>query len=445
MINLHDLSIPRLFGYIARKLQMTKQAFYGIGGLTLYPKYNDTSVKTISLSFDPECYTGVKLLVNKDWVVKTLLTEQNGAQIIEEFCRVQLVRLLNKHPEAACNTPDFGSPNWSKRACLASQLAAFSLLENHLPYAAKLLNIDPSSSHYRYSSNKSLEHYVGALKKDKDAVTAGGLDMSGIGEEDFKAFEKDKAKLLSKVKVSTMELAETVKAQGNTPAEMNSLIAKTLSPVKVPWTTRFRRAISGSLSNKETASYTEIDVGKLALVGPHTGLGLQDIILTPGPTYDRGPMVVLSIDESGSMDNREVVNILRILLGMRLQVQGMELWCVVHDCEVQKVFEVKSPDDVPKCRHTCGGTSFTPVFEWVLGKTKHKEYGKCKFAKRISTLIMATDGYGDAPPKEDVPPYLQVIWLITPRGRLPYCFSSKSGSNTVTYGERIDIDPTPED
>lgn len=67
--------------------------------------------------------------------------------------------------------------------------------------------------------------------------------------------------------------------------------------------------------------------------------------------------------------------------------------------------EIDSADDIEV--HGCGGTSFTPVFEYV------KENGI-----EPDCLIYFTDGYGDAP---ENPPNYPVMWILTSDGTDTFC------------------------
>ena len=113
---------------------------------------------------------------------------------------------------------------------------------------------------------------------------------------------------------------------------------------------------------------------------------------------------VLAIDTSGSTANDlpqfadELVNLLNSFGQYELKV-------ICCDAEIQSIetFSADNPFDGKKINFSGGGgTSFTPVFEYMKENPGEEQI-----------LIYFTDGYGDIPKK---PPY-PVLWVITPGGK----------------------------
>ena len=136
---------------------------------------------------------------------------------------------------------------------------------------------------------------------------------------------------------------------------------------------------------------------------------------TPGPSH-----IVIAIDTSGSMSNEILKKVLGEIDNLRSFTQ-CKLTLIQCDAQINKIeeYEEYEPTNFEKYKLIGrGGTSFTPVFEYLLKKQNEESF-------HFDTLIFITDGFGDFP--KDGPEY-PVLWLIT-----------KNGVQSVPFGERITI------
>jgi len=125
--------------------------------------------------------------------------------------------------------------------------------------------------------------------------------------------------------------------------------------------------------------------------------------------------VVVALDTSGSVEDEELteftseVNAIKGLVNARITL----LAC---DAELDKngpwVFEAWEPLILPETFNGCGGTDFSPVFQWIDQQNHHPDL-----------VIYFTDGKGRFPAR---PTRAETLWLI-------------KGSAKVPWGQRIQL------
>jgi len=127
--------------------------------------------------------------------------------------------------------------------------------------------------------------------------------------------------------------------------------------------------------------------------------------------------VTVAVDTSGSTMN-DLPAFLAELKGIVSSFGRYELVLIECDMEIQKVrtFTEAEPFEYEKFNfHGFGGTSFTPVFDYIE-----------KNVVEPKLLIYLTDGFGNAPKK---PPKYPVLWVLTSDGKPPADWGSKAFLN----------------
>lgn len=94
--------------------------------------------------------------------------------------------------------------------------------------------------------------------------------------------------------------------------------------------------------------------------------------------------IVVAIDTSGSVSDNEIEQIFNEIFAI-IARRSFELTVIECDEEIQRVYQLKSPKDLPNRVKGRGGTSFTPVIEYI---NEHRYF-------RDALLIYFTDGYGE--------------------------------------------------
>ena len=95
--------------------------------------------------------------------------------------------------------------------------------------------------------------------------------------------------------------------------------------------------------------------------------------------------IVVAIDTSGSVSDSEIEQIFNEVFAI-IARRSFELTVIECDEEIQRVYRLKSPKDLSDRVKGRGGTSFTPVIEYI---NEHRYF-------RDALLIYFTDGYGEA-------------------------------------------------
>ena len=125
---------------------------------------------------------------------------------------------------------------------------------------------------------------------------------------------------------------------------------------------------------------------------------------------------VLAVDTSGSTGN-DLPRFAAELSNLLNTFGNYELKVICCDTKIQSVekFSAVEPFDGGKFKFAGGGgTSFTPVFEYLKKEQDEPDL-----------LIYFTDGYGDKPEKPSFP----VMWVITPDGK-----------NSIPWGQEAKMD-----
>jgi predicted metal-dependent peptidase len=136
----------------------------------------------------------------------------------------------------------------------------------------------------------------------------------------------------------------------------------------------------------------------------------------PGPNH-----IVVAVDTSGSMSDRELGTILGELDKLRSATE-CRLTLIQCDAKIQKVEEFDEYSSTRLDRFKFlggGGTRFEPVFDWIRDQFRQGMF-------QLDALIYLTDGFGSFPPK---PPPYPVLWIMTSHSR-----------PDVPFGEVIRID-----
>ena len=182
--------------------------------------------------------------------------------------------------------------------------------------------------------------------------------------------------------------ANAAKLQGKLPAGLERLLGEILEP-KVDWKDKI-----ASLFARKVGS------GSYDWRRPDRRLIVRDIY-APGRSGFGAGTVVIAIDTSGSIGERELNMFFAEMAGILEDVKPKRLvvmWC---DAKVHRVDEIEEAIDLVDLKKKGapggGGTDFNPVFNEM------KNLG----LDNVDALVYLTDGYGTFPKK---PPEYTVIW-----------------------------------
>lgn len=174
------------------------------------------------------------------------------------------------------------------------------------------------------------------------------------------------------------------KMQGKLPAGLERLLGSVLEP-EVSWQDHIR----GFFARK-------VGGGGYDWRKPDRRLILRDIIAPARSGNGCGPVVV-AVDTSGSIGQKELDHFFAEMRGILDDVRPSLIYVVWCDAKVHKVDEVEDSADVSSLKAKGGGgTAFEPVFDWVYNEGIEPD-----------ALVYLTDGLGSFPSKA---PSYPVIW-----------------------------------
>jgi len=119
--------------------------------------------------------------------------------------------------------------------------------------------------------------------------------------------------------------------------------------------------------------------------------------------------VVVAIDTSGSVSSAEIEEFMSEVDAIKGQVKArISLLACDQELDEEAPWEYESWDcfEAPKKFHGGGGTSFTPVFDWLNADLR-----------QVDLLVYFTDAEGKFPARE---PDFPVIWLVKGKAKVPW-------------------------
>lgn len=176
----------------------------------------------------------------------------------------------------------------------------------------------------------------------------------------------------------------TAKAQGKLPAALERLLGEVLDPV-IPWQEHIRAFFARKVGN---SAYNWRKPDKRMI---------QRDIFTPARSgYGCGDVIV-AVDTSGSIGQRELDLFFGEIRGILEDVKPMKIYLVWCDAQVHRVDELDSGADLAGLKPVGGGgTDFCPVFEWAEQSNI-----------RADAIVYFTDMMGSFPQHA---PSTPVIW-----------------------------------
>ena len=192
------------------------------------------------------------------------------------------------------------------------------------------------------------------------------------------------------------------KLTGKLPAGVARLLDRVVNPT-VSWQDHIRAFFA-----------RKIGEGAYDFRKPDRRLVTRDIV-APSKRGNGCEAVVVAVDTSGSIGNKELAFFFAEMSGILEDVRPRTLYVIWCDSKVHKIDEVEDAQDVNALKPLGGGnTDFRPVFD------KIEELGLTPDA-----LVYLTDGYGSFPDKA---PDYPVVW------------GDISGRTKYPWGDTVHID-----
>jgi predicted metal-dependent peptidase len=201
------------------------------------------------------------------------------------------------------------------------------------------------------------------------------------------------------IKEAVARAAALAKAMGKLPADFQRLVDEILDP-QIDWREHIRLVLTGKVGNN-AETWAKPNRRRLAL---------NPLVIIPGKRGYGCELVVVGVDTSGSIAERELSAFFAEVGGILNAVRPKRIVVIGCDAEVSQVDEVRSLDEFQLLRSKGirggGGTDFRPVFDYVRDNNLQPE-----------TLVYLTDGYGAFP---DTKPAYPTIWAMTTDEKAPW-------------------------
>jgi len=229
-------------------------------------------------------------------------------------------------------------------------------------------------------------------ENDDDMGSGGiGMDIGDATDENGQPLDESQVHQLEvQAKIDTIQSAKVAKQSGKLPASIERIIDDMVT-VTTPWHEKLERYMTSKV--KDGYSWNR----------PNRRFVGQGLYL---PGYDYVPRmgeIVLAVDTSGSLSNDELAYFnahINRIMETCLPEKVTVIYC---DYDIGGIQEY-TPDDLPIVLKPVGGggTSFQPVFKWILD-----------YAGEVECLIYFTDGWGDQDELEEIA--VDTVWLTTDR------------------------------
>lgn len=230
--------------------------------------------------------------------------------------------------------------------------------------------------------------------KGDGQAPAGALGPGPGGVLDAPEDTAPEANTKAEWREAVVQAANVAKAQGKFPGSVERLVSDICEPSQ-DWRAILRQWMT--MNSRDDYSWTHPNRRFL-----HSGL------ILPGLHSERFGKIVLAVDTSGSIGQRELDQFSAELNAIIEDVKPEAVHVVYCDAQVNRAEEF-GPDDYPVTLKACGGggTDFRPVFDWVD-----------KNDINPVALVYLTDMFGSFP--EQAPSY-NVLWAsIYPGMKAPF-------------------------
>lgn len=185
-------------------------------------------------------------------------------------------------------------------------------------------------------------------------------------------------------------------ARGMMPARFSSQVKRLNRPAELNWQSILKKYVGAVAAEKQKtrARLNRRQPRRYDLSGSREGKMLR---------------IVVAIDTSASMGDDAIRKIFNEIFAI-ISRRRFELTVIECDASIQRVYELKSPNDLPDHVNGRGGTAFTPVINYINENRRFRD----------ALLIYFTDGFGES--RIPKPLTYRNLWVILGD---PECLSVK--------------------
>lgn len=177
-------------------------------------------------------------------------------------------------------------------------------------------------------------------------------------------------------------------SRGKYPGSLAGLIKVLTAPPVITWESELRRFIGSIAAGKKPTLFRR-------------NRRLPERIDLKGELRDKEIDLVVAIDTSGSMSDEVIGKCMTEIFDIT-RLMKAEITILEFDSKVEREYKANTKSDVKTEVLGRGGTSFTPVFEWI-NENKKKE----------SVLLVMSDGFGENKLGCKSNKHQGTLWLMT--------------------------------
>lgn len=231
---------------------------------------------------------------------------------------------------------------------------------------------------------------------DQQGKTWGGV-ISPKDEHGNPISEAAARELEEETKIKVKGAAESAKSRGKLPAGLEGLIEAIGKP-KVNWKEYIQTWVSG------------VTPDNYSWARPNRKMFINHHVYMPRMQLNGAGVGVLSVDTSGSVSDRELVEYVREIAGVIEMCRPDKLYIIQHDAIVQRVDVWEAGMDFKDLKiKGRGGTCIRPVFNYMANEID----------EQVNWMVCFTDmGIGDYP--QDGGPKFPVLWCATGPDNAPF-------------------------
>jgi predicted metal-dependent peptidase len=227
--------------------------------------------------------------------------------------------------------------------------------------------------------------------------------LSGNEPQPGESQAEAEAREEQRVKEMAAKAATAAKMQGKLPGHIERMV-NDLIATKTPWHELLRKYMTRPAKNDYSWST------------PNRRYASRGMYLPAMSSNDSMGEVVLAIDTSGSISNRELSTFQAQIKAIVEDARPSAITIMYFDTNISSVTEITEPSstDIKLVPTGGGGTDFRPIFDWLTKHDKHPE-----------VVVVLTDMYAQAPEFEE----FDTIWAALP-----------GSAEHTPFGTRIDIE-----
>ena len=329
-----------------------------------------------------------------------ILLKYSLKEILYIFCH-EIDHVVFNHPAEMMRSNPEGNPELFELFNYAADASVNDMLNAEIKHGKKFMQAPLESYQYYFDLIKHHANMLGEPQQDgiapipsgsaENNAIPGGVATSNVitaadaagnindhawtfaAENDEPASESAEA-MAEAVKELLNEVDSMMdgEARGLMPARFSTAVARANKPPALNWKAILKKYM-GTIAADKVKTRMRLNrrqPQRFDLSGTRESKTLK---------------IVVAIDTSGSVSDKEIEQIFSEIFAI-IARRSFELTVIECDEEIQRVYQLKSPKDLPNRVEGRGGTSFTPVIEYI---NEHRYF-------RDALLIYFTDGYGEA-------------------------------------------------